>query len=834
MKAKQCFCKTCALAVVILLMLSLCTACSSDNSSTELSKLIKEAINYTALREEGELKPLEESTVGLKLAQENAYLCLYYNESNAEVSVFDKRTGGWWHSNPDNATTPASKSQLNISTITSNGVVKQYTSFTDSISKGQVTFKTEHGLTVMYTFGNPKTDLEYVPQRLSDKRHDELVKRIEDAGGNASLLTRRYNHKDGIWTLKTTITNDQAKKLREVFELIGYTKEELAKDNAGSNSATENESFIIPLNYILQDDSLKVYIDYDSTVYPKNEIITSLDVLEYFGAMEQDEDGYLFVPDGSGALVDTKKYGGVAYANLKLYGKDHTIPQQEISTVGNDCLLPVFGINRGDGAILAIVEDSEAVASIDVVKPGHIDEYATVSTAFALNATQNIGLSSDSISKFYITADTRYKGDVALRYIFLQKEDSGYVGMADIYRDYLDLIGKRTLIEKQDNIPFILETIGAIKAEVSTMGFIHDTLVPLTTYSDNIMLIGELENRGVNNISLLLNGWMNGGADSGLPDRVGLISELGGKSDFNNLVKWAKENDVVIYPQILLNTFSASEGLTKKNKYSSYSLDSKKSYISRYEPITYSPITDDSRYLISPIWQCEFSKKITNDLLDLNVIGINIGDLASTSYSDYNADSEVLRQASRLQSQSILKQFSKIFSNLMLTAPNDITANYGRLYTDVPKSSSSLTMASCSVPFYQMIYHGYAQYSFTAMNYDVDLVKSMLKFAEYGACPNFSFTVREDKRANFLDSAEYYASYYENWLDSAGEVYGFLNELLSPVANSRMVGHDQLSEGVYRTDYDNGMSVYVNYNKVSVTVDGVTIEPESAVRRERA
>ena len=90
---------------------------------------------------------------------------------------------------------------------------------------------------------------------------------------------------------------------------------------------------------------------------------------------------------------------------------------------------------------------------------------------------------------------------------------------------------------------------------------------------------------------------------------------------------------------------------------------------------------------------------------------------------------------------------------------------------------------------------------------------------------------REDDRLTFVDDAAYYASYYKRWMDSAAEAYAFLNELLTPVQNARMINHVCISDGVYRTEYDNNCSIYVNFNDAPVTVDGVTISAQNAVRK---
>ena len=43
----------------------------------------------------------------------------------------------------------------------------------------------------------------------------------------------------------------------------------------------------------------------------------------------------------------------------------------------------------------------------------------------------------------------------------------------------------------------------------------------------------------------------------------------------------------------------------------------------------------------------------------------------------------------------------------------------------------------------------------------------------------------------------------------------------------RIIGHEQVATGVYRTTYENGMAVLVNYNDNEADVCGVTVLPRS-------
>ena len=208
-----------------------------------------------------------------------------------------------------------------------------------------------------------------------------------------------------------------------------------------------------------------------------------------------------------------------------------------------------------------------------------------------------------------------------------------------------------------------------------------------------------------------------------------------------------------------------------------------------------------------------------------------LGDIGYTFYSDYNKRHEALRQYSALQSEEIVKQYADAFDGLMLTSPNVNTAVYGNLYTDLPESSGSRILEDSSVPFYQMVFHGYADYSFGALNFTSDYRINFLKCIEYGGALKYRFLYNEEGGLTPAEESAEYASGYGRWKETVKESYREANDLLSPVRNAVMIDHVKLAGGVYRTDYDNGYSIYVNYNAGQVTADGVEIAGLQALCR---
>lgn len=67
---------------------------------------------------------------------------------------------------------------------------------------------------------------------------------------------------------------------------------------------------------------------------------------------------------------------------------------------------------------------------------------------------------------------------------------------------------------------------------------------------------------------------------------------------------------------------------------------------------------------------------------------------------------------------------------------------------------------------------------------------------------------------------------YSQWIDVAQQMYHDVNKLLTKVRNRQIVSHRMLEDGVYRTDYENGVYVIVNYNTVPVLINGNAIDAE--------
>ena len=92
-------------------------------------------------------------------------------------------------------------------------------------------------------------------------------------------------------------------KLNKLFEQAGYTADDYAVDMSETDEK-ENISFTIPIEYRLTENGLSVSVPTKEIEEKGGAVISRIRVLPFFGAAGTDADGYMFVPDGSGALIN--------------------------------------------------------------------------------------------------------------------------------------------------------------------------------------------------------------------------------------------------------------------------------------------------------------------------------------------------------------------------------------------------------------------------------------------------------------------------------------------------------------------------------------------------
>ena len=191
-----------------------------------------------------------------------------------------------------------------------------------------------------------------------------------------------------------------------------------------------------------------------------------------------------------------------------------------------------------------------------------------------------------------------------------------------------------------------------------------------------------------------------------------------------------------------------------------------------------------------------------------------MGDIGNSLYSDFKGGKERV---------DCIKEFTEILQNtkkenaIALKTPNAYTFKYIDTIYDIPMSNDGNLLFSQSVPFVQMVLHGYVSYGATK---DCDLLDCI----EYGADPAF-YGIYTD--ANELMETDYnwlYGSTYKNWKDEAIKLFKDYNKIHSNLSDCVIVEHNT-QNGVSETVFDNGTVIYVNRNETEYKANGITVPP---------
>ena len=143
-----------------------------------------------------------------------------------------------------------------------------------------------------------------------------------------------------------------------------------------------------------------------------------------------------------------------------------------------------------------------------------------------------------------------------------------------------------------------------------------------------------------------------------------------------------------------------------------------------------------------------------------------------------------------------------------------------------PVGGSNFTVLDRTIPFYQLVLHGFVNYAGQPFNFTPGYRKNILRSLETGASPYYLWTYSPSSLLKETDYDHFYSSYYADWLDEAGKVYQEINRVLQELQDQRIIDHQRLQEQVYQTTYEDGTAIIVNYNQEPVRINGLQIKEE--------
>lgn len=626
-----------------------------------------------------------------------------------------------------------------------------------------------------------------------------------------------------------------------------FLKYEEIEDGFKMTYEITGQDFVIPIEVKLRDDYVETIVLADEIIdeqkvekkkkieeleadarkadKTKKEVISSLISLRlypFLGAEDStDKDGFIFLPDGSGVLVDFQD-DRASTANLyseRIYGDDQAFANKSNASSRLPIKMPIFGLKSGSKAILGIVHEGDTYTNIVSAPSESFSNYNWVTGEHLFRFKVYQATNKDETEGYFTYSTDMQRTNRAIRYYMIEDEEADYVDMAIKYREYL--MEYEGLTKKEvtaDSVELSLNILGG----GTKKGFLMDAYLPLTTIEESMQIVDELNSMGVDNMAITYHGWNKQGYGK-YGGHFPVAGKLGGNSDMKDLADFTHQKGFSLF----LDASSYTYNNTGKDGFRA-NRDALRDLSSRV--MKFSKRQSDS-YLVSPLFM---EKTIYNDFpdaIELGVDGYLFGEgIGETLPTDYNDNYLAQRHEVKEIQKNILSKAREDFGDARISSGNFYALKDTTHIEQMDYDYSYDLFVTRTIPFSQIVLHSLVDYSFDYGNMSGNARESFLKGIEYGASPSFLVTYEESHK--LLESKsmyKFYSTYYKDWETEIVKQYQDYSEALGDVQDQFIIGHRELVKGVFETTYEKGKRIVVNYTDYPYTFEDTEIEPEDYI-----
>lgn len=682
------------------------------------------------------------------------------------------------------------------------------------------------------------------------------------------------------------LTEKQKKLVRQAMETANFTVADLKKELSDVEYSGEARAvlFTVPVDLTLTDKGLKVNVDSSLIVSPENQKLYTIALLPFFGAFVptgNDDDAFMIVPDGSGSIIRANgNYTSEAYWG-RIYGTDETFIRNYVVNHYEQALTGFFVMNRSfDGGFMSVIDKGSSMAIINASPTGSSSRAASaVASAYyqliykertfssysveedtSSDSSDSSGSSSSSsanVEKGVVTAKYDPTTVFEINYLFNRAEEAEddanghtYSWYAIKYREYLIEKGRLTSekIAEDSVTPFYVELLGAINKIESKAGIPVNSVRPLTSYADAKEIVNKLYESGIPGSALNLRYvyWSNGGYENTAYTKIDLLKQMGSKKELIELRDMLAGNGSKFFPSadlLYLHKGNVGNGISYSDA-AARNLSSSIARINERFPVygDFFESTVTQRTILSPAVIAEIATSLKSsyeDIFGTEMKTISLLGMGNALNSSYKNNAVYTREDAKTEQQKALETFAGY--NIIADTGNDYVWKYAKTIIDLPMGSSEYLSSTGSIPFMQIVLHGYIDYTGAAFNVEADYTNSILKAVETGAGLYFRWMGEENSVFQYTDFINFYSLHYTDTFNEAIEAYKKVAEFCDLVRGKTITAHEKTeayiespyigdipsesvrsgTDNVFMTTFENGVQVVVNYNSYNVELGGL-------------
>lgn len=699
-------------------------------------------------------------------------------------------------------------------------IYAQNDNFVLYVNQKQATFSVENKQTGNVWHSNP--DVEY-KDAMTDKQMSLIRVKYASSLTNEKAESNSYfgSVKNGTTTIKRIKGGGVIFEFR--FEQIGI---------------------VVPIQVMLRNNGIEISLINaqvkDMMDSEKGNYLTSVDVAPYFGLPTMEDDGYMFVPDGSGAIIDWNNVAMTSGIYRKpVYGRDVAVSLKDARHDADSVRLPVFGmqhtVNNAEGeqtadriGYTAVITSGASRAMLNAELGFGPNIYNRLYTEFIYRESAELLVEKTNKISNFVEQSHTVTPVQSVRYMLMEGQDLDYMDMADAYRDYLTNDCGIKSTAKANSAPMVVELCGGVMKQQFVLGFPVDKVVPLTSFEDAQNIVKKLKSSGINEIIINYTQWQKDATGAGMQTSLKAEGELGGNKGLKALISLCKEENISIFLDV--NTTNMAKNTwgfsTRTDSTASLRMDPSLQYY--YNPNTGKADTLNPWFLLRPSKMLEVAKKLVGSSDKFDVTGLSSTVLGSTIYSDFAKDPVTRDYAERIWDDTMESLAGKT-GQFLVNGGNAYSFDEATFIAGAPSSTSKYLNHSYSVPFYQIVMHGLIAMSTEAVNMSSDTREALLFAVETGSNLKWDWTARNQDELVETSFNHMISTDYEKWVDLAVDQYKEIQGFLKSVSDQSIVNHQRISDDLVKVTWSNDVVVYVNYGDAQVECDGVTIGAQNFV-----
>ena len=612
----------------------------------------------------------------------------------------------------------------------------------------------------------------------------------------------------------TTMKSDSLRSFDEVNEK-GRTVCEPIANGMRITYYFDEYQISIPVEYVLDEDALLATVCTAAIGEGEAYSLVSVSLAPFLCAVSNEAaDGYLFVPAGSGALMyarenadKTRKY------SAEVYGADAARLQPEELVDETAIRLPVFGASGGGHALLGIIEQGAESAMIEAEAGNSRTGYSNAFATFYVRGydsfpTTQWMLSYQDLQRF---STQRLGTPCSVRYYPLAGEEAGYNGMAARYREYLAQSGEGGASSLKQEA-YSLTILGGVQVTSLSGGIPHKVTRAMTTFQQARDMLAQirpvLEKPG----AVRLVGFGDKGIDPGkIAGGFGFIGAYGSSAQRTGLEEDCAQAGIPLFTDFDLVQYSGSG-----SGFSYLTGSAKTAMLHTAERYAINvPLREYNKDITCRLLKRGLLGEAVGKLIDTagkqGISGVSLGSLGSLAYSDFTQDAYVVKGGIGTDVSGFIGRVRGAAHAVAVAEANGYAAHAADVVFDVPVKNGEYFAFDERIPFYEMVFVGAKPLYAPAVNLEAVPEKQAMLAVASGA--GLGFTLIGTYDADYTENCtqKLYAAAFEDNFAAMQQMVSRLAPVYEAIAGAGIAQYELPADGVSRTVFTNGVTVYANH-----------------------